>query len=106
MTPLPGPEALGPATAPRPDIATPAAPVAPAAAEAPAGEGVREAAEAMEGVFLSMLVEEMFKDTESFGSNPMYGGLATEKLGEELARSGGLGLTDLLTRQLGGETWA
>ena len=62
----------------------------------------RQAAEGFEGIFMSILVEEMMKGTEAAGSNPAYSGLMTEKLGDELARSGGIGLADLLERQLGG----
>ena len=74
---------------------------APAAA-APVDTKIREAAEQFEGVFMSMLVGEMFKGTETEGGNAIYTGLMTEKLGDELARSGGIGLADVLEKQLGG----
>ena len=51
---------------------------------------------------MSMLVGEMMKGTETEAANPLYTGLMTEKLGDELARSGGIGLADVLERQLGG----
>lgn len=77
------------------------APAVPAAAPA-SDPKVREAAESFEGVFMSILVEEMMKGTEVAKSNPLYSGLMTEKLGDQLARAGGIGLADVLERQLGG----
>jgi len=74
---------------------------APAAAT-PTDPKIREAAEQFEGVFMSMLVGEMFKGTETEGGNAIYTGLMTEKLGDELARSGGIGLADVLEKQMGG----
>ena len=79
---------------------------APPAAAAPAATTsdpkVREAAEAFEGVFMSMLVEEMMKSTEVAKGNPLYTGLMTEKLGDQISRSGGIGLADVIERQMGG----
>ncbi len=69
---------------------------------APADPAIREAAEGFEGIFMSMLVEEMMKGTQVSEGNPVYSGLMTQKLGDELARSGGIGLADILERQLGG----
>ena len=85
--------ALGAAAAPRP---------AAAPAAAASDPKIREAAEGFEGVFMSMLVEEMMKSTEASQGNPLYAGLMTEKLGDQLARSGGIGLADSIERQLGG----
>ena len=51
---------------------------------------------------MSMLTAEMIKGTETEGGNAIYTGLMTEKLGDELARSGGIGLADVLEKQLGG----
>ncbi len=51
---------------------------------------------------MSMLVGEMLKGTETEGGNAIYTGLMTEKLGDELARSGGIGLAGVLEKQLGG----
>jgi Rod binding domain-containing protein len=82
-------------------------PSAGAAAAAPAATPavdpkIHEAAQGFEGVFMSMLVGEMMKGTETEGANPLYTGLMTQKLGDELARQGGIGLADLLEKQLGG----
>lgn len=74
---------------------------APAAA-ASVDPQIREAAEGLEGIFMSMLVEQMMKGTQAADANPLYAGLATQKLGDELARQGGIGLADVLVRQLGG----
>jgi flagellar protein FlgJ len=87
-------------TTPLPGVTAASAP-APAAS-APADPRIREAAEGFEGIFMSMLVEEMMKSTEVAQGNPLYSGLMTEKLGDQLARSGGIGLADVLERQLGG----
>jgi flagellar protein FlgJ len=76
---------------------------APAASAAPGADpSIRQAAEGFEGVFMSMLAEEMMKSTEVAQGNPLYSGLMTEKLGDALARSGGIGLADVIARQLGG----
>ena len=98
-------------TGPAP-IATPAAGPASPAAAAPALRGAREAggadgrvaeaARAFEGVFMSMLVEEMFSGTELAAAQPVYGGLMTQKFGDALAESGGIGLAAMLTRQAEG----
>ncbi|WP_217921651.1 rod-binding protein [Miltoncostaea oceani] len=75
---------------------------APAAAATTSDPKIREAAEAFEGVFMSMLVEEMMKSTEVAKGNPLYTGLMTEKLGDQISRSGGIGLADVIERQMGG----
>ena len=73
------------------------------AATAPAGDpAIREAAKGFEGIFMSMLVEQMMKGTSVAEGNPVYSGLMTQKLGDQLARSGGIGLADMLERQMGG----
>ncbi len=72
------------------------------AATTPVDPQIREAAEQFEGIFMSMLAGEMLKGTETQGGNAIYTGLMTEKLGDELARSGGIGLADILEKQLGG----
>ncbi len=51
---------------------------------------------------MSMLAEEMLKSTEVAEANPLYSGLMTQKLGDQLAQAGGIGLADMLERQLGG----
>lgn len=90
-------------TTPIAQTAAPApAPAAAPTAAAPADPKIREAAEGFEGIFMSILVEEMMKNTEVAEANPLYSGLMTEKLGDQLAGSGGIGLADLLERQLGG----
>ncbi len=65
---------------------------------------IRQAAEGFEGVFMSMLVGEMLKGTDVEQGNPVYSGLMTEKLGDQLAASGGIGLADVLEKQMGGGT--
>lgn len=64
---------------------------------------IEKAAKGMEGIFMSMLINEMFKGTDLAGGQSGYGGLITEKFGDALAESGGMGLAAILTRQLGGE---
>jgi Rod binding domain-containing protein len=64
---------------------------------------IRQAAEGFEGIFMSMLVDEMMKGTEVAQANPVYSGLMTQKLGDQLAASGGIGLADILEKQLGGQ---
>lgn len=76
-----------------------AVPAAPAAASG-TDPAIREAAEGFEGIFMSMLVEEMLKGTQVAEGNPVYAGLMTQKFGDQLARSGGIGLADVLERQL------
>ena len=81
------------------------APVAGAPAPTTSADpSIREAAEGFEGIFMSMLVEEMMKGTQVSEGNPLYAGLATQKLGDELAHAGGIGLAGILERQLGGGT--
>lgn len=88
-------------------MSTPIVPVSGATATTPASASgtstIREAAEGFEGVFMSMLVSEMMKGTDVAEGNPVYSGLMTEKLGDQLAASGGIGLADVLERQMGGQ---
>lgn len=63
---------------------------------------IAEAARGFEGIFMSMLIEQMLAGTEVASANPMYAGLLTEKLGDSLAEAGGIGLAAVLERQLGG----
>jgi peptidoglycan hydrolase FlgJ len=65
---------------------------------------IKKAAQGMEGVFMSLLVNEMFKGTQITQGQPVYAGLMTEKFGDQLAQEGGIGLADVLARQLGGES--
>lgn len=74
----------------------------PATTPSTTDNSIREAAEGFEGIFMSMLVEEMMKGTQVAEANPVYSGLMIQKLGDQLARSGGIGLADVLERQLGG----
>jgi peptidoglycan hydrolase FlgJ len=77
--------------------------IAPAATGATTGTStIRQAAEGFEGIFMSMLAEEMLKSTAVAEANPLYSGLMTQKLGDQLAQAGGIGLADMLERQLGG----
>lgn len=99
MIQLPGIQAL---TADRFAQAAAAAPAAATGADAPVDPKIVEAAKGMEGIFMSMLVNEMFKGTDLAGGQSGYGGLITEKFGDALADSGGLGLQSILVRQLSG----
>lgn len=81
--------------------AAPAAPAAPAPGASATDPAIREAAEGFEGIFMTMLVEEMLKGTKVAEGNPVYAGLMTQKFGDQLARSGGIGLADVIERQLG-----
>lgn len=69
---------------------------------APVDPQIAEAARGFEGILMSLLLEEMVKGTSIASGNPMYAGLITEKLGDSLAASGGVGLAAVLERQLGG----
>ena len=86
---------------PNPAPAAPAAPAPRGARAAATDPAIREAAEGFEGIFMTMLVEEMLKGTKVAEGNPVYAGLMTQKFGDQLARSGGIGLADVLERQLG-----
>jgi len=63
---------------------------------------IQEAAKGLEGIFMSMLVDEMFKGTDLAGGSSGYGGLITEKFGDALSDAGGMGLQGIIARQLGG----
>lgn len=91
------------ATVPAPAPAGVVAAASPAQTGAVTDPQVVEAAKGFEGVFMSMLVNEMFKGTELTQGNSIYSGLMTEKFGDAMAGSGGFGLAAMLTRQLGGE---
>lgn len=68
----------------------------------PVDPQIAEAARGFEGIFMSMLIDEMMAGTSIGAANPMYAGLVTEKLGDALADAGGIGLAAVLERQLGG----
>jgi peptidoglycan hydrolase FlgJ len=76
--------------------------VGAAAGAAPVDPQIAEAARGFEGIFMSMLIDEMMAGTSLGATNPMYVGLVTEKLGDALADAGGIGLAAVLERQLGG----
>lgn len=82
--------------------------IAPAATATPAAGGeqakIAEAATKLEGVFVSHLVEQMMKSTGMSESQPIYSGLVTEKLGDQLASTGSFGLAALVTEQLAGSS--
>lgn len=85
------------------------APSAVAAAAGPATPAtpaltpeVREAARAFEGLLLSKLVEQMMKGSGIADSNPIYAGMINERLGEQLAEGGGIGLAAMLEQRLEG----
>jgi Rod binding domain-containing protein len=75
---------------------------ATAATTPPVDPQIAEAARGFEGIFMSMLIDEMMAGTSIGTANPMYAGLVTEKLGDALAEAGGIGLAAVLERQLGG----
>lgn len=84
------------APAARPTKAGPAAPV-----ESPTDPRVVQAAKDLEGVFLDLLVKEMFAGTQVEEAGSVYSGLMTEQLGDALSRAGGLGLAESIERDLG-----
>ena len=63
---------------------------------------IKDAAKQFEGVFMSMLVNEMFKGTDITGSSSPYAGLVTQQLGDAMANAGGIGLASMITRQMEG----
>ncbi|MCB9834141.1 MAG: rod-binding protein [Planctomycetes bacterium] len=73
-------------------------------ADAPREE-VKKVAEQLEGVFFSMMVKEMRKsltDESLFGDGPeaeQYSGLFDQMMGEQMSRSGGLGIARLVMDQ-------
>ncbi len=76
------------------------------AAKSPERLQVRAAAEEFEAVFLSQMLEPMFKGIETDG---MFGGGSSEKIyqsvmlqeyGKALARSGGVGIADAVEREI------
>ena len=76
------------------------------AANAPERQQVRAAAEEFEAVFLSQMLEPMFKGIETDG---MFGGGSSEKIyqsvmlqeyGKALARTGGVGIADAVEREI------
>lgn len=70
--------------------------------EVASGSSIEDAGEQFEGVFLSLLLKEMRKTVGDgvFGgdSTDTIGGLFDLTLGQELGRSGGLGISESLLR--------
>lgn len=87
---------VGATPAPAPQAAS-AAGTATASAADPK---VAEAAKKFEGLFVSMLVDEMFKGTPLTQGNSIYSGMMTQQFGDALADSGGFGLAAMLTKQM------
>lgn len=81
-------------------VTAPAAAGVPAA-PAPRDDAVHRAAVRFEGIFMSHLVEQMMRSTGAEETSPVYAGLMSEKLGDQLAESGGIGLAAMLERQIG-----
>ena len=76
------------------------------ATNAPEQQKVRAAAEEFEAVFLSQMLEPMFKGIETDG---LFGGGSSEKIyqsvmlqeyGKALARTGGVGIADAVEREI------
>lgn len=69
-------------------------------------QGVREAAEEFEAVFLAQMLAPMFeglKTDEMFGGGPgedIYRSVLVEEYGKAIARSGGVGIADAVQREL------
>lgn len=86
--------------------ATPStAPAASAAATPAAGTDaakIHDAAQKFEGIFMSQLVDRMLASSGVGESNPVYSGLISEKLGDQLATTGGIGLAALIEQQIAG----
>jgi Rod binding domain-containing protein len=74
------------------------------AAKAP--DRIRETAEEFEGIFLSTLMQTMFANLETDGpfgggkSEEMYQSMMVEQYGAAVARNGGIGIADAITRQM------
>ncbi|MEO0411759.1 MAG: rod-binding protein [Pseudomonadota bacterium] len=66
----------------------------------------RKAAEEFEGMFLSTLLETMFSGLETDGpfgggnSEEMYRSMMVQEYGKAITASGGIGISDVLERQL------
>ncbi|WP_062262593.1 rod-binding protein [Endozoicomonas arenosclerae] len=71
-------------------------------------EALREAAEAFESVFMHMLLKNMRQANEAFSDENLLGGqnekqfqsMMDTQLASDLSNSGGLGLADVMIRQL------
>jgi Rod binding domain-containing protein len=71
-----------------------------------ADEQVRRAAEEFEAVFISQMLAPMFEGLESdqlFGGGPgedIYRSILVEEYGKAIARSGGIGISDAVQREI------
>lgn len=67
---------------------------------------IRETAEEFEGIFLATLMQTMFANLETDGpfgggkSEEMYQSMMVEQYGAAVARNGGIGIADAITRQM------
>ena len=67
---------------------------------------IRETAQAFEANFLSIMLQPMFEGTDvdaPFGGGvgeEMFRSVMTEQLGKQMARAGGIGLTDTIQREM------
>jgi len=69
-------------------------------------EAIQQAAEQFEAVFVSQMLAPMFETIDSdtlFGGGPgedIYRSMMVEEYGKAIARAGGLGIADSVTREL------
>jgi len=67
---------------------------------------IRRTAEEYEGIFLATLMETMFADLDVDGpfgggqSEKIYRSMMVEQYGAEIAKRGGIGISDAITREL------
>jgi peptidoglycan hydrolase FlgJ len=72
----------------------------------PDDKAIRKAAEEFEAVFVSQMLAPMFETLESdtmFGGGPgedIYRSMMVEEYGKVIARSGGIGIADSVTREM------
>lgn len=83
---------------------TATAPTSSMTAKAP--DKIRETAEEFEAIFLSTLMQTMFANMKTDGpfgggkSEEMYQSMMVEQYGAAVARNGGIGIADAITRQM------
>ncbi len=71
-----------------------------------ASEDVRRAAEEFEAVFIAQMLAPMFEGLETdelFGGGPgedIYRSILVEEYGKSIARAGGIGLSDIIQREI------
>lgn len=89
----------------------PAALPSPAAAQADPAQAykrqkVRETAEAFEAQFLSVMLQPMFEGLDPNGpfgggaGEQMFRSVMTEAIGKQMARTGGVGVADVVQREM------